>query len=578
MSGRMVTLSGWVHKRRDHGGLIFIDLRDRFGLTQLIFDPKTAPGTHNAATFLRLEWVISIKGRVRPRIKGQENPNLPTGAVEVEVLELHILSEASALPIVISDSHTEISEDVALKYRYLTLRKEKITQNLVKRHKTMMATRKFLDQSGFLEISTPILAKATPEGARDYLVPSRLYHGHFYALPQSPQIFKQLLMIGGLDRYFQIAPCFRDEDLRADRQPEFHQIDIELSFGTPDETIAITEELLKAIFSEVLGCSIQPPFNRMSHLNALEHYGTDRPDLRFNMPLVRLTDVALRSNFSLFKEAVEGGSIVKAITLKNGAKLSRKEIEKLTEFVKPFGLKGLAFMKHTNEGFSSSIVKFFDQELLLEIENRMKSEVDDLILFASAAEPIVNQSLDHLRRKLALDFNLYDPSDLAFVWVVDFPLFAYDEDDKRLVSEHHPFTAPHPDDLHLLDSDPLKARSLAYDIVLNGYEIGGGSQRIHSPETQTKIFQILKLSAEKINEKFGFFTEALSYGTPPHGGIALGVDRLVMILSNTENIREVIAFPKTAKANDLMMACPSSVESRQLTDLGLQLLESKELS
>lgn len=575
--GKEVTLSGWVHRRRDHGGLIFIDLRDRYGLTQLIFDPDIAPGAHTGASRLRSEWVISIKGKVIPRKEGMANAKLATGEIEVEVSEFQVLSEAKTPPFSINDEYTETSEDLRLKYRYLDIRRGPLQENLLKRHKAMMATRRFLDTQSFVEVSTPILAKSTPEGARDYLVPSRLYPGNFYALPQSPQIFKQLLMLSGMDRYFQIAPCFRDEDLRADRQPEFHQIDIEMSFGKPEDIQTVAEGIIKEIFSEVRGIDIPTPFPRMSHCEAMERYGTDRPDLRFGMELVRIDDIAKESTFSIFLEALKNGAIVKAICVKGGGEISRREVERYADFVKPFGLGGLAWMKLTAEGWQSNIVKFFSEPLLKKLQERMKASEGDLVLMACANEKQVNQALDHLRRHLAKERGLIDDNLFAFTWVTDFPLFAWDEEEKRMASEHHPFTSPHPDDFEFLDTDPLKVRSLAYDVVLNGYEIGGGSQRIHQNEIQEKIFHLLKLTPEDINEKFGFFIEALSFGTPPHLGIALGFDRIVMILCGTENIREVIAFPKTAKASDLMMHAPAPVHKNQLSDLEIVVLEPKEL-
>ena len=576
-SGSEVTLSGWVHRRRDLGKLIFIDLRDRYGITQLLFDPEKAPSAHAAAARLRSEWVISVKGIVRPRAEGQENENMDTGAIEVEALEFDILSEALTPPFSIYDDGTETSEDLRLKYRYLDLRREKQSSYLQTRHKMMLHTRTYLDSESFCEVSTPILGRSTPEGARDYLVPSRLYPGNFFALPQSPQIFKQLLMIGGLDRYFQIAPCFRDEDLRADRQPEFHQIDVEMSFGTPEDIIGLTEGLMKELFSKVLKVKVDAPFYRMTHLEAMELYGTDRPDRRFGMMLTRVDDIAARSEFGVFKKVLDEGGAIKAICVPGGASLSRREIERYTDFVKPFGLHGLAFMKCEEAGLASNIVKFFKEAELKELQSRLEAKEGDLLLFAAADEKIVNQSLDHLRRKLAHDRSLIDKDAFAFVWVVDFPLFCWDEDEERLSSEHHPFTAPHPDDIHLLDTDPLKVRSLAYDIVLNGFEVGGGSQRIHDSEVQEKIFRLLKLSPDEIKEKFGFFVDALKFGTPPHLGIALGFDRLVMLFTGSENIREVIAFPKSLKASDFMMRCPSPVREEQLKELDIQILESKEI-
>jgi len=575
--GETVTLSGWVHRRRDHGGLIFIDLRDRFGLTQLIFDPDISKEAHEEASKLRAEWVISAKGKVRPRGEGLENPKLDTGEIEIEVTEFAVLSKAKTPPFSVCDEITETHEDIRLKYRYLDIRRGDIARKLVMRHKAMLTTRNFFSEQGFLEISTPILGRSTPEGARDYLVPSRVYPGNFYALPQSPQLFKQLLMMGGMDRYFQIAPCFRDEDLRSDRQPEFTQLDIETSFSTPDDFKKLFHDYLKVIFKECIDFTVPDTIREMSYADCMEHYGTDRPDLRFDMPLTRLDAIAKECEFSVFRDQIEGGGIVKCMCIKGGAEISRKDIERYTEFVGKFGLKGLAWMKRQAEGLQSSIVKFFSEPLLKEIETQTKAEEGDLLLFAAADEATVNQAMDHLRRMVARERNLIDPNRYEFLWVVDFPLFEWDADENRLSSIHHPFTAPHPDDIKHLDSNPLKVRSLAYDIVINGFELGGGSQRIHDYQMQEKIFKALKISDEDLKGKFGFFLEALQYGTPPHLGIAMGVDRLIMILTKTENIREVIAFPKTQKASDLMMRCPASVSPGQLHELEIE-TEPKEIT
>ncbi|MBY0529203.1 MAG: aspartate--tRNA ligase [Rhabdochlamydiaceae bacterium] len=566
-----VTLSGWVHRRRDHGGLIFIDLRDRFGLTQLVFDPaKVPPQTFTAASRLRSEWVISVHGKVIARAEGMTNPKLSTGEIEIEITELEILSSAKTPPFSICEEETDVNEELRLKYRYLDIRRGDIARKLTVRHQAMLSTRNYMSSNGFLEITTPILAKSTPEGARDYLVPSRVYPGNFYALPQSPQIFKQLLMVSGMDRYFQIASCFRDEDLRADRQPEFTQIDLEMSFGTPAELMTLLEGLVERIFNECNGIKLASPFRRMRYADCIENYGTDRPDLRFGMPLKRIDSIAERSSFTIFQEQLSSGGVIKAICVKAGADISRKEIDGYTQFVSTFGLNGLAWMKMQEEGLSSSIVKFFSPELLQELISQLDIEQGDLIFIAAAAEDRVNQALDHLRRKIARDRNLIDPNALEFVWVTDFPLLRWNPEEGRLESEHHPFTSPHFDDLPLLEQDPLKVRALAYDLVLNGYEIGGGSQRIHNSDLQEKIFRTLKLSPKEIQEKFGFFVEALQYGTPPHLGFAFGLDRIVMILTKTENIRDVIAFPKTQKASDLMMQCPAKVHPKQLDELKIR--------
>jgi len=568
-------LAGWVNRRRDHGGLIFIDLRDRFGITQLVFDPKVNAKAHEAANSLRSEWVIAVEGTVIPRAEGMTNPKMATGDIEVEADTLSILSKAKTPPFSICEDIAEVSEELRLRFRYLDIRRGELLQNLRLRHKAMMHIRAYLDSEAFTEVSTPILAKSTPEGARDYLVPSRVHHGSFYALPQSPQIFKQLMMISGMDRYFQIAQCFRDEDLRADRQPEFTQIDMEMSFGSPSDLIHIIEGLLKKLFKECAGREISPPFTIMSHAECIEKYGTDRPDLRFGMDFVRIEDIVSQSDFSILKNQLELGGIIKAIRVKGGAECSRKDIDRYTAFVAQFGLQGLGWMKYQNGELSSSIVKFFSEPQQKELIERMKLENGDLLLIAGGKEKVVNQSMDHLRRHIAKERKMYDETALEFVWVTDFPLFEWDEDERRYFSMHHPFTAPLDEDAHLLDTDPAKVRSNAYDIVLNGYEIGGGSQRIHDTELQNKIFTLLDLSQEDIDMKFGFFGEALKYGTPPHLGIALGFDRIMMLLIGTENIRDVIAFPKTQKASDLMMQCPSPVESEQLEELHIGVVQEK---
>jgi aspartyl-tRNA synthetase len=569
-----VTLSGWVNRRRDHGGLIFIDLRDRFGLTQLVFDPIKAPEAHRQAEKLRLEWVISIKGKVIPREEGMANPKLATGEIEVLVEEIDILSKAKTPPFSICDEQIDVNEELRLKYRYLDIRRGDVAKKLMTRHQVMLATRQYLDRQGFLEISTPILGKSTPEGARDYLVPSRIYPGLFYALPQSPQIFKQLLMVAGMDRYFQIAPCFRDEDLRADRQPEFTQIDMEMSFGKPEDLMAIVEELIKTIF-KMCNLEVQTPFRRLSHETCMEKYGSDRPDLRFGMELHRLDHIAKQTTFSVFLDQLREGGIVKGLCVKGGADLSRKAIDEYTDFVGRLGVKGLAWMKLQETGLSSSIVKFFPEETQQRLIEEMKMEVGDLIFMIADQPTRANQALDHLRRKIARDRRLIDPQRYEFLWVTDFPLFSWNEEEGRPQSEHHPFTSPNLEDLHLIKTDPLKMRSSGYDIVLNGYEIGGGSQRIHNSELQQQIFECLNLTPEELEAKFGFFLEALSYGTPPHLGIALGLDRLIMILTQTENIRDVIAFPKTQKASDLMLETPSKVASEQLKELEIRVPDSQ---
>ncbi|MCH9625226.1 MAG: Aspartate--tRNA(Asp/Asn) ligase [Chlamydiales bacterium] len=562
-----VTLCGWVHRRRDHGGLIFIDLRDRFGLTQVVFRPETNPKIHELAGQLRSEWVIAITGKVAPRAEGMTNSKLPTGEIEVESEELHILSKAKTPPFSICDEHIHVNEELRLQYRYLDMRRGEIIKRLQLRHKLMLITRNYMDAQQFTEITTPILGKSTPEGARDYLVPSRIVPGSFFALPQSPQIFKQLLMISGLDRYFQIATCFRDEDLRSDRQPEFTQIDLEMSFSSQEELFSLIEKLFIELFSQCLGKELKTPFQHIPFATAIEKYGTDKPDLRFKMELTRVDDLVLASDFTVFKEQLQAGGCIKGICVKGGAELSRRQIDEYTTFVGHFGAKGLAWMKIQKEGPASSIVKFFDQSTLDALVKRMEAETGDLLLFVGADETTTNQALDHLRRHVAKTQGLIDPEHYAFAWITEFPLFQWDAESQAFACEHHPFTSPHAEDLHLLDTDPLKVRSSSYDLVLNGYELGSGSERIFDDALQSKIFSVLKLSEEMVSQRFGFFIEALQYGTPPHIGIALGLDRIAMIMTQTESIRDVVAFPKTQKATDLMMDAPSEVLKQQLTEL-----------
>lgn len=569
-TGKAVTLSGWVHRRRDHGGLIFIDLRDRFGLTQIVFDPKINLSLHELANHLRNEWVISVKGIVRPRLEGMANPQLATGDIEVEAQEMEILSKAKTPPFAINEE-TDANEELRLKYRYLDMRKGIISNNLSMRHKAMLAVRNHLDSESFLEICTPMLAKSTPEGSRDYLVPSRIYPGKFYALPQSPQIFKQLLMVGGMDRYFQIATCMRDEDLRADRQPEFAQIDMEMSFGIPDDLFHIVERLVQHVFKICKGLHLPAPFRRMTYHDCMEYYGTDKPDLRFDMRLHRIDTLVKRSECTLFLEQIQAGGTVKGLCVRGGGDLSRKTLEDYVAFVGKFGARGLAWMKCQDGGLATGISKFFTPALQKELRENMGAVDGDMLLFVADEEARVNQALDHLRRHLAKERNLILEGQIECLWVTEFPLFKKDEETGRIASEHHPFTAPLDEDIHLLRSHPLQARSSSYDLVMNGYELASGSQRIHNGELQATIFDLLRLTPEELQEKFGFFIEALSYGTPPHLGIALGLDRLLMILVGTENIRDVVAFPKTQKASDLMMEAPSEVTLLQLKELKLLL-------
>ncbi|EKE22161.1 MAG: hypothetical protein ACD_7C00033G0002, partial [uncultured bacterium] len=510
--GKSVKLAGWVNKKRDFGSMIFIDLRDRYGITQLTFDAEKSPSAYETAKELRNEWVISLEGIVS--LRKEKNPNLYTGEIEISAASIKILSKANTTPFAIFEDKTTVNEELRLKYRYLDIRRKTILEKIITRHQVMLETRNYLSENGFLEINTPILCKSTPEGARDYLVPSRIYPGNFYALPQSPQLFKQLLMIGGIDRYFQIAQCFRDEDLRADRQPEFTQIDIEMSFGSKEDLYVLCENFLKRVFKKCLNIEIPTPFMKMSYKDCLEKYGCDKPDLRFDMQFVRIDHIAKQSSFSIFTDVIKNDGCVKAFVVKEGADLSRKQLDSYSSYVEPFGLKNLFFMKKTSENLSSSILKFFPDTLLKEMEEKLNVKNNDLVIIAAEKENKVNQALDHLRRKIAKDKNLIKENEYKFLWVEEFPLFEWNEDENRLASVHHPFTSPKANDLDLLEKEPLKVRAEAYDLVLNGYEIAGGSQRIYSSVVQSKIFELLKLTPEEIKEKFGFFIEALSYGTP----------------------------------------------------------------
>ncbi|MGK5595244.1 MAG: aspartate--tRNA ligase [Parachlamydiaceae bacterium] len=568
--GKQVILSGWVHRRRDHGGLIFIDLRDRYGITQLVFDPKINLQNHRLAESLRSEWSVSIQGTVNARSAGMINKKLSTGEVEIQVDNLTVLAKAKTPPFSICDETLEVHEDLRLKYRYLDIRRGEIAKNLVLRHRAMQAARTFLDSHDFIEITTPILGKSTPEGARDFIIPSRLHPGSFYALPQSPQLFKQLLMVAGMDRYFQFATCFRDEDLRADRQPEFTQIDLEMSYATPEQLFPMIEGLVASIFKRCLNKAINLPFKRISYQECMDRYGTDKPDVRFKMELRDVSPIVKDSNFSVFQDQLRVGGIVKAICVKQGVDISRKGIEDYTQFVNRLGISGLAWMKYQHGSLNSNIVKFFNTEQQQLIIQKLEMEEGDLIFMIADTYHKCNQALDHLRRKVARDRLLIPSDSFEFLWVTDFPLFNWNEEEKKLECMHHPFTSPHVEDMALLDTSPLNVRSSGYDLVLNGYEIGGGSQRIYNSELQEKIFQILSLSEEGIQQKFGFFVDALKFGTPPHLGMALGFDRLTMLLANTDNIRDVIAFPKTQKGNDLMMDCPSNVAKHQLRELKIK--------
>mgnify|MGYP006089292561 CR=1 FL=1 len=561
-----VFLNGWVHKVRQHGQIVFVDLRDRFGKVQLVFDSTTSKGDFELVKKLSMEDVLSIKGTVRSRDVGAENPNLQTGQIEVLVLDYIILNEAATLPFILTDRQGS-EENLRLKYRYLELRMEELQNNILLRHKTYQATRKFLSNNDFIEVETPVLMKSTPEGARDYLVPSRIHNGKFYALPQSPQLYKQILMIAGYDRYFQIVKCFRDEDLRADRQPEFTQIDIEMSFVDEEDIFSKMEELTRSIFKEVKNIQLPKSFPQMTYNKAMEKYGSDKPDLRYELEILDIEPYTKLSDFEAFKKM----DTVKGLLVKGGAKYSRKVIDSYTDYVKKYKAKGLAWMKADTGTLIGGISKFFSAELQQSIREELKIEDGDILLIIGDTKPIVLNALGHLRTKIASVEELADKNNFKPVWITEFPMFDFNEEENRFIAMHHPFTAPREVDIELLDKDPSKAMSRGYDLVMNGYEIAGGSIRIHQPKLQEKIFSLLGLSQNEATEKFGFLVEALTYGAPPHGGIAFGFDRLVMLLAGTDNIRDVIAFPKTTSAASLMDQSPNLVSQKQLLELGINI-------
>ncbi len=571
--GEEVILKGWVQKRRDLGGLIFIDLRDRTGLVQVVFSPEESKEALAIAEKIRNEYVLDIRGTVIARQEGTVNENLKTGKIEIKAKEVTIINEAKTPPFII-ENKTDVSEDLRLKYRYLDLRRPVMFETFKMRHKVTKVVRDFLDTEGFLDIETPILTKSTPEGARDYLVPSRVHPGEFYALPQSPQLFKQLLMVGGIERYYQIARCFRDEDLRADRQPEFTQIDIETSFMSQDDIISMMEAMMQTMMKEVKGMDVTIPFARMPYDEAMARYGSDKPDTRFGLELVDLSEIVKDSSFKVFAGAVSSGGQVKAINVKGAAsKYSRKDIDALTEFVAVYGAKGLAWLKAEEDGLKGPISKFISDEEANGINAALEVEAGDLILFVADKKNVVADALGALRLKLAKELKLIDQSKFNFLWVTDWPLLEYDEEAGRYFAAHHPFTMPVREDLGLLDSDPGAVRAQAYDLVLNGYELGGGSLRIFEKDIQEKMFAVLGFTQEEAREQFGFLLEAFEYGTPPHGGIALGLDRLVMLLAGRTNLRDTIAFPKTASASCLLTEAPGEVSEEQLQELHLSILK-----
>ncbi|MBL7565112.1 aspartate--tRNA ligase [Staphylococcus saccharolyticus] len=567
-----VTLKGWVHNRRDLGGLIFVDLRDREGIVQIVFNPDFSEDALKIAETVRSEYVVEIEGVVTKRDEDTINPKIKTGQVEVQVSHIEIINKAETPPFSINEENVNVDENIRLKYRYLDLRRQELAQTFKMRHQTTRAIRQYLDDNGFFDIETPVLTKSTPEGARDYLVPSRVHEGEFYALPQSPQLFKQLLMISGFDKYYQIVKCFRDEDLRADRQPEFTQVDIEMSFVDQEDVMTMGEDMLRKVVKVVKGIDVLGPFPRMTYEEAMNRFGSDKPDTRFGMELVNVSQLGKEMDFKVFKETVENGGEIKAIVADSAAdQYTRKEMDGLTEFVNIYGAKGLAWVKVVKDGLIGPIARFFDDTNVDTLKQLTEAKPGDLVMFVADQPNVVAQSLGALRIKLAKELGIIDETKLNFLWVTDWPLLEYDEDAKSYVAAHHPFTSPKKEDIVKLDSKPEKAQANAYDIVLNGYELGGGSIRIHDGELQQKMFEVLGFTNEQAKEQFSFLLDAFKYGAPPHGGIALGLDRLVMLLTNRTNLRDTIAFPKTASATCLLTDAPGEVSDKQLQELSLRI-------
>ncbi|MCQ8157153.1 aspartate--tRNA ligase [Staphylococcus epidermidis] len=567
-----VTLKGWVHNRRDLGGLIFVDLRDREGIVQIVFNPDFSEEALQVAETVRSEYVVEVEGVVTKRDAETINPKIKTGQVEVQVSNIEIINKSETPPFSINEENVNVDENIRLKYRYLDLRRQELAQTFKMRHQTTRSIRQYLDNNGFFDIETPVLTKSTPEGARDYLVPSRVHEGEFYALPQSPQLFKQLLMISGFDKYYQIVKCFRDEDLRADRQPEFTQVDIEMSFVDQEDIIAMGEDMLRKVVKDVKGIDVSGPFPRMTYAEAMDRFGSDKPDTRFGMELINVSQLGKEMNFKVFKDTVDNNGEIKAIIAKDAAnKYTRKDMDALTEFVNIYGAKGLAWVKVVDDGLSGPIARFFEDVNVETLKQLTEAKPGDLVMFVADKPNVVAQSLGALRIKLAKELGLIDESKLNFLWVTDWPLLEYDEDAKRYVAAHHPFTSPKREDIEKLDTEPENVQANAYDIVLNGYELGGGSIRIHDGKLQQKMFEVLGFTNEQAQEQFGFLLDAFKYGAPPHGGIALGLDRLVMLLTNRTNLRDTIAFPKTASATCLLTDAPGEVSDKQLQELSLRI-------